>query len=93
MKYTHIVADVGAAEKYYEVIWINPDELKDIINYLRDFHDLMHIFRNCGKFVSNRAFEEILYQARICSAGGIRPVLSRKSVQHVVENSRSNTYI
>ena len=33
-KYTHIVLDVGAAEKHYEAIWINPDEFKDIIIYL-----------------------------------------------------------
>ena len=41
MKYTHITVDVGAAEKYYKTIWINSDELKDVIIYLGDFHDFM----------------------------------------------------
>ena len=41
MKYTHITVDVGAAEKYYKAIWINSDELKDVIIYLGDFHDFM----------------------------------------------------
>ena len=41
MKYTHNTVDVGAAEKYYEVMWINPDEFKDVIIYLQDFHDFM----------------------------------------------------
>ena len=31
MKYTHITVDVGAAKKYYETIWINSDEFKDVI--------------------------------------------------------------
>ena len=42
MKYTHITVDVGAAEKYYTAIWINSDELKDVIIYLGDLHDFMH---------------------------------------------------
>ena len=42
MKYTHITVDVGAAEKYYKAIWINSDELKDVIIYLGDLHDFMH---------------------------------------------------
>ena len=32
-------------------------------------------FSNCGKFVTNSGFEEIVYQARMCSVGGIKPVL------------------
>ena len=35
------MVDVGAAEKYYEAMWINPDEFKDVIIYLQDFHDFM----------------------------------------------------
>ena len=78
MKYTHIIVYVGAAEKYYKAIWINPDEFKDVIMYPGDFHDFMHLFSNCGKFVSSSGSDEILYQARMCSAGEIRPVLSGK---------------
>ena len=57
---------------------------------LGDFHDFMHFFSDCGKFVSNSGFEGILYQARMYSVGGIKPVLSGKSLQHVLENSRRN---
>ena len=39
----------------------------------------MHFFWNCGKFVTNSWFEEIVYQARMCSLGGIKPVLLAKS--------------
>ena len=82
MKYTDIMVNVDAAEKYYKAICINPDEFKDVILYLGNFHI-------CGKFLSNSRFEEILYQTRMCSVGGIRPVLSRKSLQDVLKNSRT----
>ena len=43
MKYTHITLDVGAAEKHFKAIWINPDEFMDLIVYLRNIlHDFMH---------------------------------------------------
>ena len=81
MKYTYIVVNLGAAEKYYKAICINPDEFKDVILYLGDFHI-------CGKFLSNSWFEEILYQTRMCSVVGIRPVLSGKSLQDILKNSQ-----
>ena len=77
---------MSAAEKYKA---INPDEFKDVILYLEDFHDFMH-FLVTGKFLSNSGFEEILHQARMCSVGGIKPVLSKKSFQNVLENSQSS---
>ena len=46
-KYTYITVDVGAAEKYYKVLWKNADEFKHVILYLGDFHTLMHSFSNC----------------------------------------------
>ena len=41
MKHTHITGDVVAAEKYFKAVWINPNEFKDVIMYLGDFHDFM----------------------------------------------------
>ena len=79
MKYTHITVDVGAAEKCYKAIWINPYEFKEVIIHIGDFHAFVHFFSNCEKFVTNSGFEEIVYQARICSVGGIKLVLSGKS--------------
>ena len=89
MTYTHITVNEGVAEKYHKTICINPDEFKDIILYLGDFHDFMHFFSNCGKFLSNSKFEEVLHQAGMCSVGGIRPVLSGKSLQDVLNNSQT----
>ena len=79
MKYTHITVDVRSTEKCFKVIWNNPDEFKDVITHLVDFHAFMHFISNCGKFVTNSGFEEIVSQARMCSVAGIKPVLSGKS--------------
>ena len=37
MKHTHIAVDVGGADKYYRVTWINPDKFRDVIIQLGDF--------------------------------------------------------
>ena len=57
------------------VIWINPDELRDVIIHLKDFRAFLHFFSNQEKFATNSGFEEIVYLARICSVGGRKPVL------------------
>ena len=46
MKYTHITLDVGAAEKYYLVVWNNSAEFDDVIIHLGDFHTFQHFFSN-----------------------------------------------
>ena len=61
MKYSHITVNMGAAEKYYKAICINPDEFTDVILYLGDFHDFILFLSNCGQFLSNSRFEKILY--------------------------------
>ena len=59
----------------YKIIWNDPNEFKDVM-HVRNFHPLMHFFSNCGKFVTNNEFEEIVHQARMCSVGGLKPALS-----------------
>ena len=51
MKYTHITVNVGAAEKYYKAICINPDEFNDVILYLGVFYDFMHFLVNVENFL------------------------------------------
>ena len=59
MKYTHITVDVGTAEKHFKALWINPDEFKDVIIYLWDFHYFMHFF--FWKFIGNSGFEVTIF--------------------------------
>ena len=78
MQYTHITFDLGAAMKAYQVIWNNPDAWKYIIIHLGDFHTMMAFFGAIGKFVKGSGFEEIIYQADLCTSGSIGGVLSGK---------------
>ena len=43
MKYMHITVIVEAAEKCYKAICIIPDEFKDVILYLENFHNFISI--------------------------------------------------
>ena len=78
MKYTHITLDVGAAIKAYHVIWNNPNSWSDIIIHLGDFQAMNAYFGAIGTFVSGSGFEDILFQAGLCSAGSLNGVLSGK---------------
>ena len=79
MKYIHITVDIGAAEKYYRVLWNNQIEFKDVIIHLGDFHAMLHFFGNIGKFVTSSGFQDILFQAGMCSDGSIKKILSGKA--------------
>ncbi|XP_065053916.1 uncharacterized protein LOC135682802 [Rhopilema esculentum] len=78
MKYTHITVDAGAAMKFYHVLWNNPDEFNDVFIHLGDFHASMEFFGTIGKFVTGSGFEEIVYQAGMCTSGGIKGAISGK---------------
>ena len=73
MKYTNITVDAGAAATYYQVVWNNPIEFKNVI-----IHVFMEFFGNIGKAVTGSGFEDIIYQAELCTTGGIKGVLSGK---------------
>eukprot|EP00794_Sanderia_malayensis_P013418 gene13418-14794_t len=52
MKYAHITVDAGSAQKFFHVVWNNPDKFNNVIVHLGDFHAMMEFFGNIGKFVS-----------------------------------------
>ena len=72
MKYVHVTADEGAAEKFYQVLW------NKVIIHLEDFDGMMELIGIIGKLVSASGFEDVLYQADLCTSGGINGVLSGK---------------
>lgn len=78
LKYVHIVTDVGAASKFYHVVWNNPNEFKNVIIHLGDMHAFMENFAVVGKFVDGSGFEEIVFQSGQAQSGTIRGVLSGK---------------
>ena len=78
MKYVHITTDAGAACKFYQVVWNNPEEFKKVIIHLGDFHAMVEFFGIIGKIVSGSGFEDVVYQADLCTSGGMKGVLSGK---------------
>ena len=78
MSYTHNTLDVGAAIKAFHVVWNNPDAWSDIIIHLGDFHAIMAFFAVIGRFVEGSGFEDVLFQAGLCSSGSITGVMSGK---------------
>ena len=79
MKYTNITTDAGAAEKYYRVLWNNPEKFKTVIIHLGDLHGFMHFFGNIGKYISHSGFEDVVFQAGMCTDGSLKGVISGKS--------------
>ena len=78
MKYAHIVMDVGAAMKAYQVIWNNPELWSDIIIHLGDFHAMMMFFSVIGDYLKGSGFEEMVFQGKLCTPGSIKGVMKGK---------------
>ena len=78
MKYTHITVDAGAAAKFYHIIWNKPVEFNDVLIHLGDFHAMMEFFSIIGKIIQGSGFENIVYQAGLCTSGSINGVLTGK---------------
>lgn len=78
MSHAHITLDVGAAIKAFHVVWNNPDAWSDIIIHLGDFHAMMTFFAVIGRFVEGSGFEDVIFQAGLCSSGSITGVMSGK---------------
>ena len=49
-----------------------------IFIYLRDLHAFMALFGSIGKFVTGGGFEEIVYQAGLCTSGSMNGLLYGK---------------
>ena len=49
-----------------------------VLIYLDDFHGKMEFFSIIDKIVQGSGFEEVVYQAGLCTPGGIKGVLSGK---------------
>ena len=76
LPYANITFDVGAAINAHKVLWNYPERFKNIIIHLGDFHFMKEMFTVLGNIVCGSGFEDIVFQANICSTGSLNGVLA-----------------
>ena len=69
MEYVDITLDIGAAINAYKVLWSYPNIFKNIVIHLGDFHFMKENFKVIGNFVKGSGFEDVIYQASVCTSG------------------------
>ena len=75
-RYTHIPLGVIAAIKTVDMVWNDKDWWSNIIIHLGYFHAFMTFFGSNGKFMTGSGFEEVVYQAGLCTSESINGLLS-----------------
>ena len=65
--------------KFFHVIWKYLDKFHNVVVHLGDFHAIVEFFGVIGKLIAGRGYEDILYEASMCTSGGIKEVLSGKN--------------
>ena len=74
--FANITLDVGAAMTAYKVLWNYQDKFKNVVIHLGDFHFMKEVFAILGKLVTGSGFEDIIFQAGLCSAGSLNGVVA-----------------
>ena len=72
----------GAACKSFQVIWNNLEEFANVLIHLGYFHGMTEYFGIIGEIMLCSGFEDIIYQADLCTSGDIKGVLSGKHYNH-----------
>lgn len=78
MKYAHITLDLGAAINAFRVVWNDKARWSNVIIHLGDCHAFMAFFGSIGKLMTGSGFEEIVYQAGLCTSGSMTGLISGK---------------
>ncbi len=72
MPFVNVSLDVGAAMNAYKLIWNHPKKFGNVIIHLGDFHFIKENFGIIGQLVAGSGFEDIVFQAGMCSTGSLR---------------------
>ena len=76
MPYVNLTMDVGAAMNAYKVVWNFPLKFANVMLHLGDFHFMKENFAVIGKLITGSGFEDIVFQANICSSGCLNGILN-----------------
>ena len=74
--YANITLDVRAAMIAYRFLWNYQAKFKNAIIHLGDFHFMKEIFAVLGTLVIGPGFENIIFQAGLCSAGSLNSIIA-----------------
>lgn len=76
MPYVNVTLDVGAALNAYKLLWRYPVQFSNVFIHLGDFHVMKENFKIMGLFLQSSGFEDIVYQARLCTSGSLNGVMT-----------------
>ena len=76
MPYVNVTLGVGAAINAFKLLWKYSQQFSNVIIHLRDFHIIKENFKVMGLIVQCSGFEEVVYQAIICTSGSLSGVMS-----------------
>ena len=76
MPYVNVYLDVEAAINAYKLVWSHPQKFDNIFIHLGDFHFIKENFGVIGKLVTGSGFEDVVFQAGVCSTGSLNGVLA-----------------
>ena len=76
MPYVNVTLDVGAAMNAERMLWNYPTTFKNVLIHLGDFHFMKENFGVIGKIIKGSGFEDVIFQAGVCSSGSLNGVLA-----------------
>ena len=76
MRYVNLTLDAGAYVNAYRVLCNYPKVFSNLILHLGDFHYMKELFGIVGTLVKASGFEDIIFQAGVCSTGSLNGVLA-----------------
>ncbi|CAB3980566.1 Hypothetical predicted protein [Paramuricea clavata] len=80
MPYVNVCLDLGAAMNAYKFIWNFPLKFKNVVIHLGDFHFIKENFGVIGGIVETSGFEDVVYQAGVCSYGSLKEIFKENSI-------------
>ena len=76
MSYVNLTLDAGAYVSAYRVLTNYPEKFAKIVLHLRDFHFMKESFTILETLVKGSGFEDVVFQAGVCSTGSLNGVLT-----------------
>ena len=73
--YANITFDIGAGMNAFKVLWNYPEKLSNIVIHLGDFLYMKEGFILMAKLIGGSGFEDVIFQAGICSSGSMNCVI------------------